>query len=226
MFGIISCFVGLVLTSSYNIFIETLNLSAVPFTMEESEGKSWMYSVYFNKSDKIQIEIGGPGENPNIWWYNELYDPYSDSNIFWNPYAPVKLNITMISPHDEETIFCISFCWDYETGLIVKNITLLNENTNALEDLNLSTNTRGIIRGIVKEGGIYNFYILKWYWMKVQGIHFPPDLKFFKESVVIIRPYSNLLPAGMGLLLLGVALFIFGYKRGGKFKRYKLRSKK
>jgi len=223
--GTILCLAGLILISSSNKSVKSTQLSLLPLLMEEQE-QDWMYSVNLNVSEIISIEIGGPEDNPNIWWYNDLYEPEIDSNTFWNPYAPVKLNVTLIPPDNVETIFCVWFVWDYLEGLTVKNLELLSEKTSTLENLSLTYTPKiGVIRGVVREDGTYRFYVRKWYWMKVGGTFYPPELKLFKELIVYVNPYSNILPLGIGILSLGVSVSLFGFFKRSR-RRYIIKGKR
>lgn len=223
-FGIIMCFLGLVLSYSSNISVKTTRLSILSSTIVE-ENQTWIYSVDFNSSKTVQIEIRGPERNPNIWWFNDFYDSYADSNIFWNPYAPVKLNVTLIHPDNVTTLFCVWFTWDYLTGLNITNLELLSEETGSLKNLSLKcARYRGIIKGNVIDHGIYRFRINKEYWMKVGAVFYPPELRFLEESIVDAYPYSNILPLGVGILSLGFIISTLGFVKK-KRRRYKLKGK-
>lgn len=180
---------GVIVFSWSNQLLETPENQPVNRRQELPYG-SWRISTYCQEGEKLLVQFTRPqvGENPIV------DDP--------------KMLVNITDPHGGNTTFQVIFIIKELTG--EARISLLDEGEGMIVE-----NPEFEVGGVTVYDGNYTAYVYTEA-QALAGMYYDdgvlPNLQLFK--VIITREYPNrtFLPAGVGLLIAGLALLVWGAK--------------
>lgn len=191
--GIILLFVGVVISSEYNSAVEEPPEDKLVKEVNNLPVGKWEISAQFNKSEKLTVFFSTP-DLENVPAFTRFY-------------------ASIVDPMGGRTNFTIDFS-KKPSGLDV-NFNVTSNDGGLIVDKPIE----GIV-GVTSYNGLYTVHIYTLF----TSLYYPPDgtlpsLDLYKVVKKTDYPYRNILPIGIGLILVGVSLSVWAAKYSSKSRK-------
>jgi len=188
--GVIMLFVGVIMFSVSNFPpVEKEDVVLIEELLETFD-----ISGNFDKGEKLLVFFHAPN------WGGPYPIPDPDSAI---------VDVDVLDPFDNKTEFRIQFNRRANPELWLRS--------NDTGGLDITQPLEGIV-GVTKYAGEYKAHI-----KELAAIYYnsapPPVLRLYKVLVDMVYPYRNYLPVGVGLVVVGVAVTVWGARASESVKK-------